>query len=366
LILERYIYLEITQRLFWIALILVLVFSTEKFVDFLGDAAAGRIPTEFVFKLLGLKLISMQTEMLPVILFLSVLLAFSRLNQDNELVIMAASGIGKKHLLWMVTRYGLLFSIVVGMVSFIAAPWAKNKIDELKSEAWQSADITGIVAGKFKELDQGKGVVYVESLSDDKQSMQNVFLQLTHNGKNSVLRSNSARFEISPVNQSRYIVFENGTRYLGHPGSVDYQITEYEKHGVLIQAAAQEMVFRSIEAMPTGVLMLSPLPRHQAEFQWRVSALIICILLGFLAVLLNQYPFGQKKFTLILIAILIYFVYHNLIGISKSLIEREILSPIIGLWWVHGFFLLILISIYYYPRFVRYKRSVIKRDEDKR
>lgn len=358
MIIERYIFWEITQRLFWIAAILILVFSTEKFVDYLADAAAGKIPVEFVMKMLSLKLVSMQTEMLPAVMFLAVLLAFSRLNQDNELVIMSAAGIGKKRLLVITSIYSLLFCILVSAVAFFVAPWAKHRIDELKNEAWNTANITGIISGKFKELDKGNGVVYVEKLSDDKQAMENVFLQLKYNDRNSVLRSDSARFEIDPEHGSRYIVFDNGTRYVGEPGSLEFQITDYEKYGVLIQEGARDMILRSTEAMPTATLMLSPLPRHQAEFQWRLSALFICILLGLLAVLLNQYPFGQKKFTLVILAILIYFLYNNLLGISKSLVEREHLTPWIGLWWVHALLIIILLLIYHYPRVMKFKQGL--------
>ncbi len=349
MILERYIYLEITQRIFWIAGILILVFSTDKFVDYLGDAAAGKIPTDFVIKMLTLRLVSMQTEMLPAILFLSILLALARLNQDNELVMMAVAGVGKKHLLYIVGKYCLFFSIIIGVISFMVAPWAISKMDELKNEAWHSANITGIVSGKFKELDKGNGVVYIEKLSDDKEVMENVFLQLNHEGKNSVLRSGSARFEVDENSGNRYIVFENGTRYLGKPGSLEYQITDYEKYGVLIQSGTGDIVFQSTEALPMRVLMVSPLPRHQAELQWRVSSIIICMLLGLLAVLLNQYPFGQKTFSLILLGILAYFIYNNLLGISKNLVERDQLTPYIGLWWVHVLLIMILVMIYHYP-----------------
>ena len=52
-------------------------------------------------------------------LFLSILLALARLNQDNELVMMAVAGVGKKHLLYIVGKYCLFFSIIIGVISFI-------------------------------------------------------------------------------------------------------------------------------------------------------------------------------------------------------------------------------------------------------
>src|SRR3972149_209180 len=95
LIIRRYIYREILHRLLWIAALLFLIVMTNKLVDYLAEAASGRIPGAFVFRFLWLKMLAMQPEMLPLVLFLSVTLAFSRLNQDNELAVLGAPGGGK-------------------------------------------------------------------------------------------------------------------------------------------------------------------------------------------------------------------------------------------------------------------------------
>ena len=336
MIIERYIHREILQRLLWIAGLVILITATNKFVDYLGDAASGRIPADFVLNLLWYRMLAMQPDVMPLLIFLSVTLAMARLNQDNELVILSAAGFSWRKQLNVVLKFTFLFSILVIIESFFITPWAQMQIKDLKRRAWEEANISSLTSGQFKELNKGNSVVYIEKLSDDKTSMQNVFLYIEEKGKESVLKSDSAYFDIDKNTGNRFIIFNNGRRYQGIPGRLDYQTTEYEKYGALIEISERKSSSNDPETMSTMRLLFSQGPKFQAELQWRISSVIISILLSILGVFLNQYPFGQKPFTLMLLGILIYFIYNNLLGISGSLIEREYLPAYIGLWWVHA------------------------------
>jgi lipopolysaccharide export system permease protein len=357
LIIERYIHREILNRLLWITLLLLLIFTTNKFVEYLGDAAAGKIPPDYVFRFLWLKLLAVQPELMPLLIFLAVILAFSRLNQDNELAVLAAAGIGKRQQLKFVMRFCTVFAVLAAFVAFYAAPWAKLNIARLKEQAWQEVNITGLSAGKFKELSKGKSVVYIENLSDKKGVMENVFLQIIDRGKNSVVKSDIAYFDIDEKSGNRFIVFEKGRRYLGQPGMLDFQITEYDKYGVLLEESESGSEIASTESASMLFLLTSELPIHRAELQWRISSVILCILLAILGVLLNQYPFGQKPFTLLLFGILIYFIYNNLLSISRTMLERDQISSWIGLWWVHIVLIAVISVIYQYHVIIRRLKS---------
>ena len=353
LIIERYIHREILQRLLWIAGLLILILATHKFVEYLGDAAAGKIPPAYVFKFLWLKTLSAQPEVLPLVIFLAVVLAYARLNQDNELAIMAAAGMGKREQIRITLRFSLVFSVLLAAVSFVAAPWAKLNIDILKAQAWKESSISGLSEGNFKELDRGRSVVYMESYSKEAGVMENVFLQIQDNDKNTVMKSATAYFDVENETGDRYIVFENGRRYLGKPGEANYQITQYEKYSALIEQSEKASEFTSPESASTATLLYSSLPEHRAELQWRISAVLAGILLAVFGVLLNQYPFGQKPFTLLLSGILIYFIYNNLLSISRALLERNNLSSWIGLWWVHILLIAVIAVIYHYSWLMR-------------
>lgn len=345
MIIERYIHREILQRCLWIAGLLILITTTNKFVDYLGDAASGEIPASFVLKLLWYRMLAMQSEVMPILIFLSVILAMARLNQDNELTVLTAAGFGRNKQQGIVLRFSVVFSLLVAVVAFFVTPWSKTKIEELKVLAREEASISALSSGKFKELNKGNSVVYIEKLSDDKMSMQNVFLHIKEHGKESVLKSDTAYFDIDRNTGNRFIVFNKGRRYLGIPGELDYQTTEYEKYVALIDVSEKKSSRNNPGVMSTAQLLFSSAPKYQAELQWRISSVLICILLSILGVLLNQYPFGQKPFALLLLGILIYFIYTNLLGISETLVEREYLPAYIGLWWVHVAMIIVILII---------------------
>ncbi|NIQ16421.1 MAG: LptF/LptG family permease, partial [Candidatus Dadabacteria bacterium] len=100
-------------RVVWIIGLLFLIFASNKLVEFLADAAAGKLPADIIFNMLWLKMLAIQPKLLPITLFLAVLLAYARLARDNELAILATSGVGKTHQLKIVIRLTVLFCLVV-------------------------------------------------------------------------------------------------------------------------------------------------------------------------------------------------------------------------------------------------------------
>lgn len=354
MIIRRYIHLEILQRLLWVAGLLFLIYSSDKFVGYLADAAAGDISSSLVFELLWLKLVSVLPKLLPVTLFLAVILTYSRLISDNEMAILFTTGMSKLDQLKIVAWFVLPFCIFVAVISFYVAPWSEVRLSELKNQARQDADITGIAAGQFKEFSKGDRIVYVESLSGDKATMQNIFIQIRQHGKLGVLTSDRGFIEVDKDSGQTYIKFEDGRRYVGTPGELDYRITEYKTYGILLEVNEDALdAGGRLESIPTALLFYSDLAAHKAELQWRASSIFACLLLSLLAVLLSQMSIGEKRYALIFISMLIYFIYSNLLGVSKSLLKRDEISSVIGLWWVHALLIIALLILYYLPQIRR-------------
>ena len=354
MIVRRYIHREILQRFFWVAGLLFLIYSSDRFVGYLADAAAGEISSALVFEMLWLKLISVLPRLLPVTIFLAVILTYSRLVSDNEMAILFSAGISKLEQLKIVFSLIVPMCIFVAGISFIVAPWAEVRLHDLKNQARQEADITGIAAGQFKEFSKGDRVVYVESLSDDKTVMKNIFLQIRQHGKLGVLTSDRAVFELDEDSGNRYIKFEDGYRYVGVPGSFDYKITKYKTYAILLETPdAVLAAAKRLESIPTSILWFSDIASHKAELQWRASSVLSCMLLSLLAVLLSQLPIGGKRYALIFISMLIYFIYSNLLGVSKSLLKHDEIPSNIGLWWVHALLIIALLVLYYLPQIKR-------------
>lgn len=356
MIIQRYIYTELLQKLAWILSLLILVLASNRFVGFLADAAEGHLPADMVFLMLGFKMLATLPKILPVSILVAMLLAFSRMASDRELVILAAAGVSKLFQVKVVTRFALVFCFFVSVITLYIAPWAEQNIHELKQRARQESDISGIAPGQFKEFSKGDRVVYVQNASVEKGSMEEVFLQVRQEGKLGVLTSDSARFKIDEKSGNKYVIFSDGRRYVGEPGLLDYQITEYEKYAIQTESAKASTIGGKIAGLPTSEIFSSDNKVHQAEFQWRISLIISCLLLSILAILLMQSHASERRYTPFIIGISIYLIYSNLLGIAQTLLKRDAIPPIIGLWWVHLILIAILFLLYYLPQ-IRYMVS---------
>ncbi len=356
MIIEHYIYRELFQKLLWIMSLLILVIASNRFVGFLADAAEGDLPANMVFLMLAFKMMATLPKILPISILIAMLLAFSRMASDRELVILAASGISKLFQMGVVLRFALVFCLFGSAVTLFLAPWAEQGVHNLKERAKQESDISGIKAGQFKEFSQGDRVVYVQKPSPDKVSMEEVFLQVRQQGKLGLLTSDSARFRLDKKSGNKYIVFSDGRRYVGKPGLLDYQITEYEKYAILTESAEANAPGAKSAALSTAEILGSGNRIHQAEFQWRISLIISSILLSLLAILLMQSHASERRYMPFVIGISIYLIYSNLLGIAKTLLNRDVIPGFIGLWWVHLLLVLVLVVLYYLPRY-RYTRN---------
>lgn len=350
MIIQRYIYRELLQQLVWILSLLILIFASNKFVGFWADAAEGHLPADMVFLMLGYKMLETLPKILPVTILIAMLLAFSRMASDRELMILAASGISKLFQVKVVARFALVFCFFVSIITLYLAPWAAQNIHILKERAKQESDISGIHPGQFKEFSKGDRVVYVQRASPEKSTMEEVFLQVRQEGKLGVLTSDSARFKIDKKSGNKYVVFSNGRRYVGEPGLLDYQITEYEKYAIQTESAKVSSAGGKTSALSTSEIFGSENKVYQAEFQWRISLVISCFLLSILAILLMQSHASERRYTPFIIGISIYLIYSNLLSIAQTLLKRDAIPAFIGLWWVHLILIAILFLLYYLPQ----------------
>jgi lipopolysaccharide export system permease protein len=356
-ILEQYIHREILSKLGWILAFLVLILTSDKFVDYLADAAAGNLPNDLIFNILAMKMMSLIPRLLPIALFLGVMLALSRMSQDRELTIVSAAGISEYFKIFSILKFAFMFSIIVFIASFYVSPWAEKNVREIGYRAAIESDITGISSGKFREFSKGDTVVYVEDMDRDKDQMTNVFLQVREEDELGVLSSTGARFVTKQNTGSRYVLFENGSRYVGQPGSRDYQITRYKTYAVLLKTGDSGQGERRMETLPTSELWKDPRPHYQAELQWRMSFVFATLLLPVFALGVNRYFRDDSRYIPIFICVLAYLIYSNLLGLSRTMLEWNRLPGYIGLWWVHLSLLISIVSLLYLPSVKRWYLS---------
>lgn len=345
MIIARYLVKEVFVTLLGVALVLLLIALSAQLVGLFNKVASGALRVDMVLLVFGLKTISILVFILPLSLYLAILLAFSRLYRDSEMVAIAACGTGTGYVLRSVLSLAFIIAVVEGVLSLQLAPWAEDQVQRVTVAAQSSSDIQGITAGRFKEMSEGIGVVYVEKLNTEKNRMQNVFVQQQRDNGQSIIRSDSGYQYLDDKTGDRFMVLEKGYRYEGEPGRDNYTVIEFEKHGIRIQQKDREVISRKYKAMPTMELWRQDKRAYTAELQWRISSALMCLVLAVLAVPLSVTSYRQSRYGKLAIAIVMYVLLTNLLTVSRNWLIEDRISPYIGLWWVHGVVLVVAIVL---------------------
>jgi lipopolysaccharide export system permease protein len=316
--------------------ILLLIYGSNMFVRILSKFDASTLQFETIAQMLSLEMVSALTILLQLALFLGVLLAFSRLHKDNEIVVLEACGVSPRTGLRVVMSLAVLVAVLVALLSLWIAPWAEEQSYQARDRQSSSSELAGLISGRFMELRGVDGVLYVEQIADDGISMRNVFIQSVMPGQQQrqlILVAQSGQQQRDRQSGESFLVLDNGYRYEGTPGERDYRIIEFRHHSMRIKESPVSHSFRRHRARSTMSLLAMKESEDMAELQWRLSMPVAVMLLAMLAVPLSRSGPRQGQYSRLFIAVLIYVIYNNLLSVSYTWVDHG--SSMFGLWWVH-------------------------------
>lgn len=335
-IISRYLIREILLALFAVSGVLYVIYVSNRLIRFFSDAESGSLPGWVIPQLLALKSLSNLTMLLPLAFFIAVLIALGRLYRDNEVLVLAACGIGIGRLRRTVLWLAFAFAGFVAAISLYAGPWAEELSYQIQDRVKAQADVYSIAAGHFRELRGGKMVFYVEHMDDGGKELQNVFVQARRNGVLNVVTAARGHQEVDADTGNRYLVLEDGYRYEGQPGETQFKIIRFARHGILLEEQQVTPTARKVIASSTPALIVNPGRYPQAELQWRIAMPLATLLLAALAVPLSRTGPRQGRFGKLFIAVLIYALYMNFLAVGRSWVEHGVIPSALGLWWVHA------------------------------
>ena len=337
-IFDRYLLKEVIYGWLAVTVILWLILVSNRLVRYLADAAEGDIPGDLIFKLLGMKMAWYMIHIVPFALALGVVLGLGRLYRDNEMTVMAACGVGTWRIYKPVLGFGLLVAGALVWLALYVSPGIQDISHRLENAAGRQADVTALGAGRFNEIQNGKLTFYAERLSADKQSMENLFIvvrDLRDSSKpQQTVRAKSAYRKRDAATGDQFLVLVDGFRYEGIPGDAAYRVMQFDEYGVRIDLPGGDVTTTKREATPTTTLLASSNPEDVAEVQWRLSMPLSVLSLLLLAVPLCRSSPRQGRYGRLVIAILLFVIYYNLLGTAKVWVGDGSVPPVIGLWWV--------------------------------
>lgn len=345
LIIDRYLLREILFTWLAVTVVLLVILISNRLVGFLADAAAGRIAGGVIFTLLGLKAVSALVMLLPLSLFLAISFSLGRLHKDSEMAALSACGAGPARLYRPLFMVAVPLALGLGWLSFLGAPWAADVGYQLRDKAMKTAELSSLAAGRFKEVDKGARVFFIERLSEDRSHIENVFVQMRRADRLQLQSASSARQYIDPDSGEQVVVMDNGYLYEGLPGRADFRIVHFARQTLRLPAEDGRDAPRKRDASPTLALLESTDRGDIAELHWRLAAPVSMLVLTLLALPLSYAAPREGRYGRLLAAILVYIIYANLLGTANVWLDRGSLPVTWGMWWVHGLLLMLALVL---------------------
>src|SRR5215831_4516066 len=328
-------------------LVLIGISLTTQIVRLLGQAASGYITSESVATLLGFSLVNYLPVLLSLTLFIAVLMTLSRSYRDSEMVVWFSSGVGLTEWIRPVLGFAAPLVVMIAVLSLTLTPWAVSMSEELRRQIEGRDDVAAIAPGMFRESRQADRVYFVEEVPGQQNIVANVFVSSSQLQKQGVMVA-ARGFTETAENGDRFLVLMNGRRYEGEPGTADYKIYQFERYAMRIESKeAKAARTFTTKSMSTLALLADPQPANLAELSWRIGLPASALLLSVLAIPLSFVnPRAGRSLNLVL-ALLVYMIYSNLLSIAQAWIAQSRISLATGLWGVHALMLVLLLVMFY-------------------
>jgi len=354
-IIDRYIIREVITTWLAVMFVLLIVVTSVEVVQFLKWFLRGDLTTSTVLPLFVNSQLKVLVLLIPVSLFLGVLLALSRLYMDSEMTAMMSGGIGPKQWFRSKLMVSLPISLAVLLMMLYMRPWVALQRADINAQIRNVSIISTFAPGRFNRTPDGEAVIFMEDISKDGKTMSSIFQRFNKDGDTHIDLAVSAR-NVTLDTGLDYMLFENGSHYIGVPGESDFQIIDYAEYGVVVPAPKDRNYPLRMQALSTAELWRSDNPEHKAELDWRITLPVSTLIIVMMALPLSQTTPRGGRYSKLALGILLYLVYSNLLGVGKAWVAKGVVPYWIGTSWVH---VLGVITLY---ALLRHSGLVVKRN----
>jgi lipopolysaccharide export system permease protein len=333
-IFQRSLIREFSLIAFAVVTVLLAILLTRLLILLLGKAAVGEVIPEAVFGLIAFGILTYLPVLLGIAVFVAVLLALTRSYRDSEMTVWFTSGLSIAAWVTPVLQFAVPVALVCALLSLVISPWSQAQSVEYQRLLESRDEVSSVTPGVFRESRSSDRVFFVDKLTERDDVVNNVFVQSTQDNRLGVIVAQKGFIETEP-NGDRFVVLQNGRRYEGTPGALDYRTVDFDRYALRIEPKEAKREAPSTKAMSTLDLFEQHKPEQVAELHWRIGLPLAVLVMGLFAVPLSVVnPRSGRSWNLI-IAILTYILYNNLLSIFQAWTAQGKIPGWVGLWPVH-------------------------------
>ena len=334
-IFDRYLLRQVIFSWLSVTAVLLVILLTNQVARVLARAAEQQYPHGVVLELIWVGLLQNVTVIVPMGLLLGVVLALGRMYHDSEIAAAQACGISIWRLYVPIGVLGLLVTLLLAWLTLSVAPHSAARMFELRDTALRAGQFAPVTPGKFRNFGGSGSVVYAQSADAD-GTLRNVFVKRSRGKFIEVAVAKRATHAVSPDLSLSIITLYDGERYEGIPGQANFRTVKFAENVIPVRLPELSRSSATLDAANTATLRGAANSEKRAEFQWRVALPTMAVVLTLLAVPLSKLMPRQGRYARVWLAVLLYFIYANLLAAGKIWLANGKTPQLLGLWWVHA------------------------------
>jgi lipopolysaccharide export system permease protein len=351
-------------------MVLVTLVLTNLMIRVLGNAASGTANPKDALVLIGLGMINYLPILLTASVFVAILMVLTRWYKDSEMVIWQTAGISLLKILRPILSFTAPMAVAIALLSIFVSPWASEQSATIKQRFQQRDDISMLAPGQFRESSGNNRVFFIESINPETDVIKNVFVTDFGKERQLVAVAKEGFIQNLPSGEKQ-LVLETGRRYEGTPGNTDFRITEFDKYTAKLSDKVIDPIIDGPRTLPAWVLIQDLNKAHLGEILWRIGLPLMVFVFAIVAIPLSYMDPRRGRYTALIMAVLLYFTYSNLLKLMQAWASTGKLSFSIGWWLLHAVIALIGLTLIIYRQnrsitlFGRYKKWMLsKRSSD--
>jgi lipopolysaccharide export system permease protein len=351
-------------------MVLVTLVLTNLMIRVLGNAASGTANPKDALVLIGLGMINYLPILLTASVFVAILMVLTRWYKDSEMVIWQTAGISLLKILRPILNFTMPIAVAIALLSIFVSPWASEQSATIKQRFQQRDDISMLAPGQFRESSGNNRVFFIESINPETDVIKNVFVTDFGKERQLVAVAKEGFIQNLPSGEKQ-LILEIGRRYEGAPGNTDFRITEFDKYTVKLEDKVIDPIINGPRTLPAWVLIQDLNKAHLGEILWRIGLPLMVFVFAIIAIPLSYMDPRRGRYTALIMAILLYFTYSNLLKLMQAWVSTGKLSFSIGWWLLHVVIALIGLTLIIYRQnrsitlFGRYKKWMLSKRSPK-
>ena len=359
LLLWSYVATEMLAPFFASFIILYCVFFLIRLIPLLEVVLALQIGFADFVRLFSYIFPHMLLYVIPMACMAGVIIGFTRMTNDREILALKASGISLRRMLPPIVLIAAAISLLTGYFSIRLIPAGELGVKQLMFTLAKEKIDKGLKAKEFTEA-LGDLVVYVEEIDEQKEWHGVYVSDMRGRVQPLITMARSGRMSADMENMMVTVVLDDGT--LHNAEGRDNQVIHFKQYQLQIplrpptRVGGEDVTTQNRNTM-SQQLLLAAADRHGprtkvgrmylSEYHHRLSLPVGCFLLSLLGLPLGLQAGPGRRAVGIPLGLGFFIFYYITFTISRVMSEEGTLSMVVGMWLPNIFFLALTVFIFH-------------------